>query len=396
MDSRFRGNDMRNCGNDMRNCGNDMRNCGNDMRNCGNDREGVDMFAIDFGARSIKVLKLHKISDGYELDNYGVTLSTEGAIANGEILNPIAVADNLTELLRESGIKDRKAMVAITGQKVIIREIVLPLMEKEELMAGVMWEAPKYVPYDLNESIIDAQKVDEFVEKDGNKMMRVFLVAAPKNIIQPYMEVLKKAKIVPKIVDIVSSANIRAFKNHLSDKKEEEQESLIIDIILSIGASNTNLTLVEKGNLKFTRDILVGGSDITKAIAKSLTISFGEAEKFKRETEIALGPEADKEKNNESGKIIVEILNQTKEVRKSLSYYKTQSQKVKYNKIILSGGSANIKNIEKFLSEQFEIPIIIGDPLEGIKINERIFDIESIKKLKDTLATVIGLAMRER
>jgi type IV pilus assembly protein PilM len=354
------------------------------------------MFAIDFGARSIKVVKLNKVSDGYELDSYGITLSPKGAIANGEILNTVAVADNLTELLRESGIRDRKAIVAITGQKVIIREIVLPLMEKEELMSGVMWEAPKYVPYDLDESIIDAEKVDEFVEKDGNKMMRVLLVAAPKSIIQPYMEVLKKARIIPKIVDVISSANIRVFENHLTDKKEEEQEGTIIDIIISIGASSTILSLVEKGNLKFTRNILVGGNDITKAIAKSLNISFDEAEKLKREIKIVLGPKAKKEKIIESKKIIVKILNQiTKEVRKSLSYYKTQSQGVKYNKIVFSGGCANIKNIEKFLSEQFEIPIIIGDPLEKIKINERFFDIEGIKKLKDTLATVIGLAMRE-
>ena len=354
------------------------------------------MFAIDFGARSIKVVKLHKISDGYELDNYGVTLSPEGAIANGEILNTVAVADTLIKLLKDSGIRDNKAIIAITGQKVIIREIVLPLMEKEELMAGVMWEAPKYVPYDLNKSIIDAEKVDEFVEKDGNKMMRVLLVAAPKSIIQPYMKVLKKARIIPKIVDVISSANIRVFENHLTDKKEEEQEGTIIDIIISIGASSTILSLVEKGNLKFTRNILIGGNDITKAINKSLNISFNEAEKLKRETKIVLGPKAEEEKNNESGKIIVEILNQiTKEVRKSLSYYKTQSQRVKYNKIIFSGGCVNIKGIEKYLSEQFEIPIIIGDPLEKVKINERLFDIEGIKKLKDTLATVIGLAMRE-
>jgi type IV pilus assembly protein PilM len=234
------------------------------------------------------------------------------------------------------------------------------------------------------------------VEKDGNKMMRVLLVAAPKNIIQPYMEVLKEAKIVPKIVDVVSSANIRVFENYLSDKKEKEKEGLIIDIVISMGASSTILTLVEKRNLKFTRNILVGGNDITKAIAKSLNISFDEAENFKRETKIALGPKADEEKKNESGKIIVKILNQiTKEVRKSLSYYKTQSQKIKYNKMILSGGCVNINNIEKFLSEQFEIPIIIGDPLGEIKINERIFDIERIMKIKDTLATVIGLAMRE-
>ena len=152
-----------------------------------------------------------------------------------------------------------------------------------------------------------------------------------------------------------------------------------------------------KNNLKFTRDILVGGSDITKAIAKSLNISFDEAEKLKRDTKIVLSPETGEEKKNESEKIIVKILNQvTKEVRKSLSYYKTQSQKVKYNKMILSGGCANIDNIKDLLSEQFEIPVIIGNPLEDIKIDERVFDIKRMKKLKDTLATVIGLAMRER
>jgi len=357
------------------------------------------MFAIDFGARSIKVAKVHKVSDGYELDNYGITLSPEGAIANGEIKNPIVVADVLIELLKDAGIRDRKAIIAITGQKVIIREITLPIMEDKELMAGVMWEAPKYVPYDLDESIIDAEKVDEFVEKDGNKMMRVLLVAAPKTIIQPYMELLKKLRIIPKIVDVVSSANIRVFENHFTDKKEEEEkkEGTIIDIILSVGASSTILSLVEKGNLKFTRNILVGGNDITKAIAKSLNISFEEAEKLKRETKIVLGPEAEEEKKIESEKILIKILNQvTKEVRKSLSYYKTQSQKVKYNKMILSGGCANIDNIKDLLSDQFEIPVIIGNPLEEIEINERAFDIERIKKLKNSLATVFGLAMRER
>jgi len=260
-----------------------------------------------------------------------------------------------------------------------------------------MWEAPKYVPYDLNESIIDAEKVEEFIEKDGNKMMRVLLVAAPKSIIQPYMEILKKARINPRIVDVISSANIRAFEKSLSGKKEEEKKESLIDIILSIGASGTILTLVEKNNLKFTRNILIGGNDITKAIAKSLNISFDKAEKLKRETNINFSPEAEDKKKNENEKIIVKILNQiTKEVRKSLSYYKTQSQKVKYNKIILSGGCANIDNIKNLLNEQFEIPVIIGNTLEEVKINERAFDIERIKKLKNSLATVFGLAMRER
>jgi len=359
------------------------------------------MFAIDFGARSIKVAKLLKSGNGYELDNYGAAFSPEDGIIHGEIINPIGAADVLGDLLREVGIRDKRVMIAITGQKVIVREVALPLMEDKELMGGVMWEAPKYVPYDLDEAIIDAKKVEEFTEKDGNKMMRVLLVATPKNIIKPYMEVLKKVRLIPKVVDIVSSANIRTFSNYLFDEVEEKKDGSLINIILSIGASNTNLTLAENNNLKFTRDILIGGNDITKAIAKSLNISFKEAEKVKRETNIVFGKEEGEEKKekkeNESEKIIFKILNQiTKEVRKSLSYYKTQSQKVKYNKMILCGGCANIKNIDKFLSEQIEIPMIIGDPLKGIGVNEGSFDMKRLNKLKESLATVIGLAKRER
>ena len=62
------------------------------------------MFAIDFGARSIKVAKLNRIGHEYRLDNYGAIISPEDSIANGEIINPIIVADVLKELLNESGI----------------------------------------------------------------------------------------------------------------------------------------------------------------------------------------------------------------------------------------------------------------------------------------------------
>ena len=64
--------------------------------------------------------------------------------------------------------------------------------------------------------------------------------------------------------------------------------------------------------------------------------------------------------------------------------------------MILSGGCANIKNIDKFLGEQFEIPTVIGDPLKQIAIDKRSFNMERIEKLKGSLSTVIGLAKREK
>jgi len=363
------------------------------------------MFAIDIGAHSIKVAKLHKTKSGYQLANYGIALTPRGSSLNGEILNPSVIAETLVKVLKESGIKDRKAIVAVTGQKVIIREITLPLMEDKELMSGILWEAPRYIPYNIDESIIDAEKVEEFEGKDGNRMMKVLLVAAPKDtIVYPYMEILKQVKIVPKIVDVVSCANLRVFEDYLSTEKEESKKGKNVNIILSIGASSTILTLVEKNNLKFARNIAIGGNDITNAISKSLDIPFEEAEKLKRATGIILASQNEEEKKSEIDKnalktenIIRKVLSEIfKEVRKSLTYYKTQDQKVKYHRIILCGGSASINNIKNLLSEQFELPVIIGDPIKGLKINERVFDIKRLNKIKESLATVIGLAKRER
>jgi len=366
------------------------------------------MFAIDIGAHSIKVTKLHKTKSGYQLANYGITLTPKGSSLNGEILNPSAIAEALTRVLKESGIKDRKAIVAVTGQKVIIREITLPLMDDKELMSGILWEAPRHIPYNIDDSIIDAEKVEEFEGEDGNKMMNVLLVAAPRDtIVNPYMEILKQIKVAPKMVDVISCANLRAFEDYLSIEEKEEKGSKKennVDIILSIGASSTILTLVKKNNIKFARNINMGGNDITNAISESLDIPFKEAEKLKKKTGIILAPQNKKEQKSEidentlkAENIIQGVLREIfKEVRKSLTYYKTQGQKVKYNRIILCGGTASINNIQNLLSEEFEIPVVIGDPLKGLKINERAFDIKKIDKLKTSLATVIGLAKRER
>ncbi len=396
------------------------------------------MLAIDFGARSIKVVKLNKTGSGYYLDNYGIVLTPPGTILHGEIKDVDAVSQALNKLLHKKRLYDKGNIIAITGQKVIVREITTPLMTEKELSEGIQWEAPKYVPYDLKESLLDVKKIEELEEKEGTKMMKVLLVAAPRSLVDQQIAVLKNVKIQPRVVDIMANAHIRAFESYLTPAAGDE-DGTMIDIILSMGASTTEITLMEGDRLKFTRTILKGGGDITESIVKKLGIPFQEAETLKRRVGLSLpeetiitenirketeekeeedvnvpleraGEEQDsleikiKEEEDISTPTEEEIADIVKagvneifnEIRKSLNYFKTQYQKVNYQSIILCGGMTQLPNLGQMLKKQFGITVVIANPLKGISINERNIDIDHLDKYKSALATAIGLAKRER
>jgi type IV pilus assembly protein PilM len=376
------------------------------------------MLAIDFGARSIKAVKLSRTGSGYRLDNFGMVLTPPESILHGEIKDVEAVSQALNKMLRKKGIHDRNGIIAITGQKVIVREITTPLMNEKELKEGLQWEAPKYVPYNIQDSLLDSKKIEELEEKEGNKMMKVLLVAAPKSLVNQQIEVLKKLNIQPRVVDIVSNAQIRAFENYLTPVSPNEENGNQMDVILSMGASTTEITLIEGDRLKFTRTILKGGNDITRLIEKKLEISSNEAEILKRRIGLSLPVETVKNEESEmlpEGKKDQESLETAipneeeiaelvkngvhdifNEIRKSLNYYKTQYQKVTYQRMILSGGMAAMSNIGQVLKQQFGITVVMANPLKGITVNQNDVNLENLDKYKRSLSTAIGLAKRER
>lgn len=397
------------------------------------------MLGIDFGARSIKVAKLRKTRNGYHLDDFGIVLSPPNSIAHGEIKDVDAVSQALGKMLRKKGISDRNCTIALTGQKVIVREITTPFMTEKELKEGIRWEAPKYVPYNLKESLLDAKIIEELEEKDGSRMIKILLVASPRNLLEQQVAVLKKLKLQPRVADIVANAQMRAFESYLIPSSGLNEEGALIDMILSIGASTTEITLVEGDRLKFTRTILKGGDDINRLIENKLHIPFQEAELLKRKVGLVLdedNPTLGSEKITEINDIVepsiaseqtgeeltylkteavedkkedslpdeeqiaelvksgvIEIFN---EIRKSLNYFKTQYRKVNYQRIILCGGMARLPNLGQALKKQFGITVVIANPFKDVTVNESISNIEALDEQKSALATAVGLAKRER
>jgi type IV pilus assembly protein PilM len=82
------------------------------------------------------------------------------------------------------------------------------------------------------------------------------------------------------------------------------------------------------------------------------------------------------------------------EFRRSFDFYENSIKKRPISKVILSGGGARLRNIEKFFADKLGVPTEIADPFKRIELPKHL-DPDDMKRLAPSLVVGIGLALRQ-
>ena len=350
-----------------------------------------EAFGLDISDLSLKLIKLRKRGDFLTLASFGEMKITPGVIEAGEIKDEEALAKIIKESIsRVKGEKIRTKYVvcSLPEEKAFLQIIQMPLMKEEELQRAVYFEAENYIPLPIEEVYLDFQTVKPVINHLDH--LDVLLTAMPKKIIDPYITSLKKAGLVPKILELESQAIARALvKNFVSPPP-----LLLIDF----GATRTSFILFSGYSLRFTSSISTSSQKFTDAIAKNLGIDLNEAEKLK----IIHGLE----KKDEVGEKIFEILSfrlrdLVKQIKTCLFYYHTHIHHEHLpldgkdiEKIFLCGGGANLKGLANFLALELKIPVELGNPWVNI-LPEPLKEVPELSYEKSlAFTTALGLALR--
>ena len=100
-----------------------------------------DLVGIDIGSSSIKLVQLYPAKDAYQLLNLAIMPLPQEAIVDNTLMDTTAVVDVVKNLMASVGIKTKEVACSISGNAVIIRKIILPVMTSEELEEQISWEA---------------------------------------------------------------------------------------------------------------------------------------------------------------------------------------------------------------------------------------------------------------
>jgi len=337
---------------------------------------------VDIGSQTIKVCHLTQGRKGIFLNSLGLANLPPSSIVNGIIKEPRLIADALKSLVSHLQIKSKETVFAISGYSVIIKKITLPAISEKELAQAIQYEAQQHIPFDIKEVNLDFQILGPI--KEDPDSMSVLLVAAKKETLNAYLEVINLSGLEACIADVAAFALANAYEN-----KYELYSGPVA--LVNLGASQITLHVLGQEGPVFTRDISLGGRQLTEQIQSKLNLSFEQAEKIK------LGWNRPPDQLDRIGPSYSSIVqNWMEEIKKVLDLLTASDPEDKPVKIVLSGGSSLLPGLPQFFSKGLHLPVELFNPFSQVRSDPQIFDPKYLQSVGPQLAIAFGLALRQK
>ncbi|GIW72884.1 MAG: pilus assembly protein PilM [Planctomycetota bacterium] len=335
---------------------------------------------LDIGSSEVKALEMQRVGgDGYAITGF----------ASSRIHTPEETRLAVKEVFRSGGFRTRRVVTAVSGRSVIVRYVNMPQMPQEQLRSAVRYEADKYIPFEVEEVILDTQILERDTGRGEGQQpeMKVLLVAVKKSLIEEHVALLRECGLQPAAIDVDAFALGNAFELHtICSNREREFDDKVVALI-DIGANKTNINILRGKTSYFTREVYLAGNDFTEAIARRLGIDEAEAEALKIDPRDRVG---------EVEECILPTLDDLgNEIQLSFDYFENQFEK-EVEEVYISGGSAKLPGLARTFEGSFDKPIVFWDPLENLPMRTERIDQKSVLARAGQMAVVVGLASRIR
>jgi type IV pilus assembly protein PilM len=133
-----------------------------------------------------------------------------------------------------------------------------------------------------------------------------------------------------------------------------------------------------------SRNIDAGGRDITRTLSESLNISLSRAETLKKSSKDFLN-------SRETAVIFPAIEMIVNEATRMIDSWKTKRPDVRFDGIILSGGTVRMTGISQYFSSRTGIPAVLGDPWRNIVCPKHLAP--AINRMGSSFSVALGLAL---
>jgi type IV pilus assembly protein PilM len=342
---------------------------------------------LDIGTSAVRAAELSAGRGGYTLERFGQVALPVGAVIDGEVLDREAVTAALKVLWSQTKFSTKRVVLGVANQKVVVRQVDLPWMEAKELRNALAFQVQDFIPIPVDQAIMDFHPLEEFTNDAGNRMLRVLLVAAGREMVGSCLDAVQHAGLTPVMVDLTSFALIRS-STHADTLGIDTQAEALIDI----GARVTNIAVHQGGQPKFVRVLLMGGADITEAVAERMGVPLEQAEALKQQLGIpATAAERDE---NPAGRVIdATAASFVEEIRGSLDYYLASPSAVPIRRIVVSGGGSRLGNLISRLATVTRLPVEVANPLASVHIGNTKLSTEQLGHIERLAAVPVGLAM---
>jgi type IV pilus assembly protein PilM len=311
------------------------------------------LLSVDFGQACVKIVYTETQEAAFKLLKYAVK-RIAGKDKKSEIANFI------NDFVRLKSIRESDVALTISDpDAVIVKHIELPALPKSEILEAAKWQLKEEIPFALEEGLIDFQIVREFTDEQGARRNRIAFIVARRRTIDEYISVVRTCNLNP----VKVSHPPFDYGNILS----LHPESASISAVLDIGYSEASIYIYQNNQLQFIRKLPCGSDRLTRSLTAALIsdkgrieLSYAQAEDIK----ISFGIPQDSDRilkdRIHAGQIVslmrpfMETL--VTELKRTFDYFRAKFDKDS-TMLYLTGGGANLKNLDTYLSKELNMPV---------------------------------------
>jgi type IV pilus assembly protein PilM len=360
------------------------------------------LIGLDVGTNAVTIAEVTPGSPP-RLDMFAQVALPREAMREGEIADEAAVSDAVERLRSEVGLKKASVRVGIASPRVVVRQVEMPVMTREELASALEFQAADLIPISLDDAVLDFAILGETTAaanddgSGGEPTMQVLLAAAQEATIARLVHSVEAGGLQVAAVDLIPLALTRALARPVpamapvaGEGGVALDEGVGAEGIVSFGGGVTSIAVHENGVPRFVRVLGSGGRELTDAIAHDVDVPAETAEALKR---ALANPGNDEMVARARAAVDRPLSVLLDEVRSSVDYYRNQPNAARLMRVIATGGSAQLPGLPERLAALVGVPVEPAYMHDLIRIGNIGFAPDELPRLEPYLPAAVGLAL---
>ncbi len=333
---------------------------------------------LDIGSGFVKLVVIDHSKSEPEIVQVATSPLVPDAIVEGEVMDPVLVAETVRSVVESSGLKTKDVVAAVGGHDVIIKKIPMDRMSEPDAREVIRWEAEQHVPFDMENVQLDFQILDEDA---SGPQMQVLLVAAKRELIENRVSLLADAGLTPSCIDVDAFALHNAFERNYPDS----QRGLVA--LVNVGHETTNVNLLENGVPILVRDIPFGSRRLRESLQRERGLT----------AEAADAALQGKDGSVDLNALVEDRLDELAVgVERAAAFILAQSGGEGIGRVYVSGGGACIPGMVQGLSNRLGVRTEIVNPLQRVAVKPEVMQSVALDEFAPMLMLPVGLALRKQ
>lgn len=335
----------------------------------------VEYFGVDIGSSAVRLVQL-KNGGKPSLVTYGSAPLEPGWAQSDSPADAARIADIVRQLAKDAKVTTKNVVAGLPSSRVFASVMSTPKLNSGELGRAIELQADQYIPM----SVKDA-KLDWVVIGPGKteKEQEVLLVAAPNTVTERYVGIFERAGLELIALEPNAVALARAVV----------APGDLAVLVLDIGSVATDITIVHSNMPKLLRSVNLGGTTMIKAAGQALGLDDVQADQFVRK----FGLTQTKLEGQVLKALKPTIDQMISEIDKSIKFFSGNYPEVKFEKIILTGGTTAMPELPAYLSTAIGLKVEIANAWTKLAYPAQLQ--ETLMGISTSYGVAAGLAERD-